>query len=252
MTAAIEFQGVVKRYGGVAVLDGLELEVPAGSAFALVGANGAGKTTCIKTLLDFVQVDAGSVRIFGVDHRDHRSRARLVYLPERFLPPHHLSGLEFLAYFARLHGGTFDAQAARRAALSLDLDPGVLGRPARSYSKGMAQKLGLAACLLSGKDLMVLDEPTSGLDPKARLLVKRLLSALHEQGRTLFFSTHVLADVHAVCDRLAVLHRGRVLFAGTPQQCLECYGGASLEEAYLNCVDAAAAHAGTPGGHALS
>ena len=252
MTAAIEFQGVVKRYGGVAVLDGLDLEVPAGSAFALVGANGAGKTTCIKSLLDFGRVDAGAVRIFGTDHRDHRARARLVYLPERFLPPHHLSGMEFLAYAARLHGADFDRGAARDAALALDLDPQVLGRPARSYSKGMAQKLGLASCLLSGKDLLILDEPTSGLDPKARLLVKRLLGALHAQGHTLFYSTHVLADVHAVCDRLAVLHRGRVRFAGTPQRCLARYGGTSLEEAYLNCVDCGPAHAGTAAGHGLS
>ena len=228
---------MVKRYGGVAVLDGLDLEVPAGSAFALVGANGAGKTTCIKTMLDFGQVDAGSVRIFGADHRDHRARARLVYLPERFLPPYHLSGLEFLAYAARLHDAQFDAAAARAAARSLDLDPDALARPARSYSKGMAQKLGLASCLLSNKDLLVLDEPSTGLDPKARLLVKRLLSALHANGRTIFMSTHVLADVHAVCDRIAVLHRGVVRFEGTPAQCLARFGGADLEQAYLACVD---------------
>ena len=235
--AAIRFQGVAKRYGGAVVLDHLDLEVPAGSCFALVGANGAGKTTCIKTLLDFGVADAGTIHIFGADHRTPSSRSRLVFLPERFLPPFHLTGHEFLSYTARLHGLVPDAGTSREVAGSLDLDPDALTRPARSYSKGMAQKLGLASCLLSGKDLLVLDEPMSGLDPKARALVKRRLSELRDAGRTLFFSTHVLGDVQAVCDGLAILHGGRVCYAGSPDECVRHFGGDDLEQAYLNCID---------------
>jgi ABC-2 type transport system ATP-binding protein len=234
---AIRFRGVAKRFGATSVLDAVDLEVPPGTCFALVGANGAGKTTCIKTLLDFGAADSGSIDIFGTDHRQPASRSRLVFLPERFLPPFHLTGHEFLVYTARLHGVAPDAQARREAAQSLDLDVQALSRSARSYSKGMAQKLGLAACLLSGKDLLVLDEPMSGLDPKARMLVKRRLSALRDAGRTSFFSTHVLGDVEAVCDRMAILHQGKVCFTGSPQACVRRYGGADLEEAYLSCIE---------------
>ncbi len=234
---ALCLRGLVKRFGRASALDGVDLQVPAGSCFALVGANGAGKTTCIKTLLDFIAADAGSVRIFGRDHRHPQARAPVAFLPERFLPPFHLTGHEFLAYTARLHGHTADRGVARGAAAALELDPDALVRPARSYSKGMAQKLGLASCLLSGKQLLVLDEPMSGLDPKARALVKRVLVRLAGEGRTVFYSTHVLSDVQAVSDRLAVLHGGRVRFTGSPAECIARHGGADLEQAYLNCID---------------
>lgn len=237
MPAAIDMRGVCKRFGNATVLDGLDLHVPAGSIFALVGANGAGKTTCLKTLLDFSVADAGSIRLFDSDHRHSASRARLAFLPERFLPPHHLTGFEFLDYMARLHGQEPDHARAVDAAVRLDLDPQALARPARSYSKGMAQKLGLASCLMSAKELLILDEPMDGLDPKARLLVKRLMGELREQGRGVFFSTHVLADAQAVCDQLAILHQGKVRFSGSSQQCMARYGGHDLEQAYLNCID---------------
>ena len=228
---------VRKRFGNATVLDGVNLEVAAGTIFALVGANGAGKTTCIKTLLTFAVADSGSVRLFGADHRDSASRSRLSFLPERFLPPHHLTGFEFLDYMARLYGNEPDHQRASDAAAELDLDPAALRRAARSYSKGMAQKLGLVACLMSGKDLLIFDEPMDGLDPKARLLVKRLMGELRQRGSGVFFSTHVLADAQAVCDQVAILHAGSVRFCGTPYQCMARFGGADLEQAYLHCIE---------------
>jgi len=234
---AVRLRGVAKRFGARTALDGVDLEVAPGSCFALVGANGAGKTTCIKSLLDFGSIDAGAIHLFGEDHRRAAARARLAFLPERFLPPHHLTGFEFLDYHARLHGARQGRSAALDAAAAVDLDGEALARPARSYSKGMAQKLGLAACLASGKDLLVLDEPMSGLDPKARLLVKRRLATLHGEGCTLLFSTHVLADVQALCDAMLILHAGRVRFAGTPGDCLAAFAGADLEEAYLHCIE---------------
>ena len=238
---AIGMRDVRKRFDNAVVLDGLNLEVPAGSIFALVGANGAGKTTCIKTLLDFAVADAGAITLFGADHRHSSARSRLAFLPERFLPPHHLTGFEFLDYMSRLHGNEPDHRRATDAAARLDLDPEALLRPARRYSKGMSQKLGLASCLMSGKELLILDEPMDGLDPKARLLVKRLMGELREQGRGVFFSTHVLADAQAVCDQLAILHHGKARFSGSSQQCMARYGGQDLEQAYFNCID------GSPG-----
>ena len=234
---AIEFTGLVKTFGGSRVLDGLDLAVPEGEAVALVGVNGAGKTTCIKTLLDFVVPEQGDVRIFGRDHRDPVARGPLAFLPERFLPPFHLTGQEFLDYAMRLNGLSPDPGRVSEVVRDLDLAQEALTRPARTYSKGMAQKLGLAAALLSGKPLLVLDEPMSGLDPKARALAKRRLLALRRAGQTLFFSTHVLMDVASVCDRMAVLHRGKVRFFGSPAECREAFGGDDLEQAYLNCIE---------------
>ena len=233
---ALRFSDVHKRYPGQPVLAGLDLEVSAGEFFGLVGLNGAGKTTTIKSLLDFCTPDVGTIEIFGCSARDTRARARLAYLPERFLPPYHHTGEQFLAYLARLNGNDPDRGAMRDMCASLDLDPRALSRPVRVYSKGMSQKLGLAGCLGSGKELLILDEPMTGLDPKARVLVKRHLRVLREKGHTVFFSTHMLFDVQELCDRMGVLHLGKLKFVGTPTQCCERFDTDNLEDAYLRCI----------------
>ena len=237
-SAAILISSVAKRYARLQVLDGMDLEIGRGEFFGLVGVNGAGKTTCIKGLLDFTSIDAGRFEIFGVPHRETRAREPLAFLPERFLPPYYLSGRDFLDYMGRLHGSQTDDGTRRAMCERLDLDPEALAKPVREYSKGMAQKLGLAACFLSGKELFVLDEPMSGLDPKARLLVKRHLQSCHDEGRTIFISTHMLSDVDELCDRMGILHGGRLRFVGTPRECRETYASDTLEEAYLSCISA--------------
>jgi ABC-2 type transport system ATP-binding protein len=121
---------------------------------------------------------------------------------------------------------------------ALDLDAGALGRPVRAYSKGMTQKLGLAACFLSRRELYVLDEPMSGLDPKARACVKALLARLRGEGRTLFFTSHALADIEEICDRMVVLHQGVPYFSGAPRSLCEHYGENSTERAFLRCIGA--------------
>jgi ABC-2 type transport system ATP-binding protein len=233
---AIRFEGVEIDYGRHRVVDGLSLEIRRGEYFGLVGVNGAGKTTSIKGLLDFSEIRAGSIEIFGVSHKRTASRARLGFIPERLLPPYYLTGRDFLKYMARLYGVAFQEQGARELLRILDLDPGALDRPVRTFSKGMAQKLGLAACFSSAKELLVLDEPMSGLDPKARILVKRYLLGLKSQGRSLFFSTHMLNDVEDLCDRMAIMHEGRVHFAGTPAECRARYSASSLEDAFLSAI----------------
>src|SRR5688572_27514738 len=216
--AALRLERVGKAYAGVAALAELTLEVRRGEFLALVGVNGAGKTTLIKCLLDFCETDRGRIEIFGVSHRETSARSRLAYLPERFNPPYYLTGRDFLEYMLRLHRAPYDDARVARMFAALDLDLAALSRLARTYSKGMTQKLGLAACLLSGKDLYVLDEPAGGLDPKARALFKEELAAVKRAGRTVFFTSHALADVAEMCDRMAVLHAGRLRFAGTPQE----------------------------------
>ena len=237
---ALAFQGVNKAYGTTVALEQFTLEVPRSEIFGLVGGNGAGKTTLIKCLLDFVEMDAGEIRLFGVSSRLTVSRSELAFLPERFNPPHYLTGRDFLRYMSELHRKPYVEEQALDTLERLDLDAAALDRPARTYSKGMTQKLGLAACLLSGKALQVLDEPTSGLDPKARALLKRELRALREAGRTVFFSSHALADVEEICDRMAVVHGGRLRFAGKAAALKSLYASASLEEAFLQCIAEAA------------
>jgi ABC-2 type transport system ATP-binding protein len=234
--AALAFDRVCKAFGSRVALDDFTLQVQEGELFGLVGVNGAGKTTLLKCLLDFAAVDAGAIRIFGESHRDTAARKALAFLPERFLPPYYLTGADFLRYMLRLHAAAFSIDQVHDTFDSLDLDRRALELPVRSFSKGMTQKLGLAACLLSGKRLYVLDEPTSGLDPRARALLKRQLVALRSQGRTLFLTSHLLADVEQLCDRMAVLHAGTIRFIGAPVDLLAQYDSENMEAAFLACI----------------
>ena len=233
---AVAVRALVKRYGGLTALAGVDLEVPAGEAFGLVGANGAGKTTLIKCLLDLVSHDAGAAEIFGVPASRPRSRERLAYLPERFVPPHYLRGDEFLRTMLALIGERYRPEAAEALCAELELEPAALVRPVRALSKGMTQKLGLAACFLARRDLYVLDEPMSGLDPAARVAVKSVLQRLAGEGCTLLFTSHVLADVEELCSSLAVLHRARLCFHGAPRALCARYGEAGLERAFMKCI----------------
>lgn len=236
--AALHFEKVAKSFGDVAALSDFTLEVERGEFFGLVGVNGAGKTTLIKCLLDFCETDGGAIEIFGVAHRITAARARVAFLPERFNPPHYLTGRDFLQYMLKLYRRPYDDVQVAHMFGALDLELSALDHAARTYSKGMTQKLGLAGCLLSGKDLYVLDEPTGGLDPKARALLKSALRELRRAGRTVFFTSHALADVAEMCDRMAVLHAGRLRFAGTPRDLVGRFGAADLEEAFLACIAA--------------
>lgn len=234
--AALAFENIEKRYGKQTILNGIDLQIAEGEYFGLVGVNGAGKTTLIKILLDFSQVDAGHIEIFGTSHRETRARDNLAYLPERFTPPFYLNGQQFLAYMSRLHGTKCSREDIDETLAALDLDTAALGKPVRTFSKGMSQKLGLAACLLAKRDLLVFDEPMTGLDPKARAMVKTCLLERKRRGQTLFYTTHLLHDVETLCDRLAILHQGHLAFVGTPAECCEKYGKNDLEKAYLAAI----------------
>jgi ABC-2 type transport system ATP-binding protein len=239
MTAtALRFDKVTKRFANKEVLKGVTVDIARGECFGLVGMNGAGKTTLIKCLLDFCAPDGGSIDIFGISNRLTRSRAPLAFLPDRVMPPYYLTGSDFLKYMLSLQGIAYRQTEVDALLAALDLDQSALATPVRLYSKGMTQKLGLAACFLASKDLYVLDEPMSGLDPKARALLKAYLQQLRARGATLFFSLHALADVEELCDRMAILHGGQLRFVGSPAECRAQFQADSLEQAYLTCIDA--------------
>jgi ABC-2 type transport system ATP-binding protein len=235
--AALNFINVGKRYGSSQVLRDVSFEVRAGSFFGLAGVNGAGKTTLIKCLLDLSTPDSGRIEIFGLPGNQPRGRAALAFLPERFTPPYYLSGGDFLRMMAGLRGDDFSQNAALAMLERLDLAPSALTRPVRTYSKGMTQKLGLASCFLADRDLIILDEPMSGLDPKARALVKVLLKELRARGRTVFITSHALADIEELCEKVAVLHGGEVRFLGSPAQMRLDTETDTLENAFLRLTE---------------
>ncbi len=193
------------------VLTDLSLEVRRGETYALLGANGAGKTTAMKILLDLIRADDGVVTICGIPASRPRSRARLAFLPEHpyFFP--HLTGRELVRYYGRLSGvgpGQVEERGGklmRRLGLAK-----AESRRVRTYSKGMLQRLGFAQALVADPDLLVLDEPLSGLDPVGRKEIRELLLELKEKGMTIFLSSHILEDVERLCDRAGFLVGGRI------------------------------------------
>ncbi len=234
--ACIQFTDVRKQYGKQSVLTGINLSMQQGEFLGLVGLNGAGKTTMIKCLLDLASVNSGTISISGLTHTQTESRNVLAFLPEKFTPPYYLTGRDFMNYMAAMHGSPTDPSRTGQILATLDFDISYLDKPVRQLSKGMSQKLGLAACFLSDRQLYILDEPMSGLDPRARACLKQYLLQLKQAGKSLFFSTHLLSDVEAICDRVAILHEGTIRFVGTPAECCENYGTDTFEDAYLECV----------------
>ena len=233
---ALRIAALAKRYKKLEALSHVDLEVAAGETFGLVGANGAGKTTLIKCILDLIACDAGAIEIFGIAAQNAAARRRLAYLPERFNPPHYLRGREFLAMMCELAGERYDEAVILKLLEELALERDALEQPVRHLSKGMTQKLGLAGCFVVPRELYVLDEPLSGLDPAARVAVKSLLRRLAAEGRTLFFTSHVLADVDELCSSIAVLERGRLRFQGMPAALCERYADRNLERAFMKCI----------------
>ena len=235
---ALSIEQLNQCYGTQTILTDVNLSINKDEYIGLVGVNGAGKTTLIKAILDFISIDSGKIEIFGKQHRDTTSRESLSFLPEKFIPPYYLTGKDFLSYMAELNQVELEDAAIEELFQILDLDMTALKKSVRQYSKGMSQKLGLASCFLSQRPMLLFDEPMSGLDPKARAYLKRHLVSLKETGKTLFFSTHLLADVESICDRIIVLHAGKICFNGSPLQCCEEFNANDLENAYLNCIGA--------------
>lgn len=238
---AIECRQIQVSFNHQPILDGLDLVVNAGQCFCLVGENGAGKSTLIKSILDLIAIDAGDISIKGVSHRDTAARGDIAFLPDRFIPPYYLKGKDFLRYMAELYQHEYNPYGVEEMLRLIGLKPEALSKSVRALSKGMTQKLGLAAAFLSNKSILILDEPMSGLDPGSRILIKQQIQRLREAGVTLFFSSHMLTDVEEMADVMAVLHQGNMQFQGTPAEFKQHYGAATMEQAYIECTAATGA-----------
>ena len=233
----LEFQEVSIDYGRKPTVFDIGFRVEKGVTFGLMGLNGAGKTTLIKALLGLRDMKAGRILLNGQDSRIPAARRVLAYLPERFDPPLFLKGVEFIRFSMGLYGRAFDRAAMDALAGRLRLDPAVLNNRMSTYSKGMRQKAGLMATVLTGCPLLVLDEPMSGLDPAARAAVKDVLRQMQEEGRTVFFSSHILGDMDEICGHVVVVHQGRLLYDGTPAGLKDQENSGNLEQAFLNLID---------------
>src|SRR5436309_5860560 len=219
---ALETSGLSKSYptgvlhqGRRSALEELTLSVPRGEVFGYLGPNGAGKTTTRKLPLGLLRADRGSARVLGVPHTERAWRYRAGYLPENPYLYDYLTPQEYLDYAGRLFGMPASERRGRSAQLLRRVGLAGSARvPMRRVSKGMLQRAGLAQALLNDPELVILDEPMTGLDPIGRHMVKELILELREQGRTVFFSTHILADAESLCDRVGLLRGGRLVTVG--------------------------------------
>ncbi len=236
MAIPLSVQSISKSFDGRAVLDNVSLELREGEIFGLIGLNGIGKTTLIKIILGLIDADGGEVNIFGDSWRHVRAKRHLAYLPEKFQPSRFLTGREILSLAHSYYNAPYDHELARRQAALLGLDPDVLNKRVSSYSKGMGQKIGLIATLMVGTKLVILDEPMSGLDPKARIQLKARLRFARDEGRTVFFSSHILADIDEICDRIAIIHDTAFKFIGTTSEFKAAHPAVTLEQAFLDVI----------------
>ena len=237
----LQIRGLVKSYGGVRAVRGIELAVRAGEVFGFVGPNGAGKTTTIRCILDLLRPTAGEIRVFGRDPRTDGAliRERVAYVPGELRLPERLTGRQFLRSIGRLRArfeaGRIDELAER---FTLDLD-----RPIRQLSSGNRRKVSVLSAFLSDADLLILDEPTGGLDPLMQHEFLQLVRERRAAGATVFLSSHILSEVQSVADRMAVLRAGGIVAAGTVNE----VRGLARQRVEVWFTDAPVRLAGLPG-----
>ena len=251
---AVQTQGLTKRFGSNVAVDDVELRVPRGSAFGYLGPNGAGKTTLIRTLLGLTRADAGTMSLLGIpvpaDRGQALARVGAIVDEPRF--HHHLTGRENLRLLAAARGGDADdriAPSLARVGLADRAEDKVA-----TYSMGMRQRLGVAACLLADPKLLILDEPMNGLDPAGMHEMRAMIASLAEEGRTVVLSSHLLDEVERTCDSVAIVDHGRVIRQGPIDDLIR---GAGARVVQVDCAEPARAQqlidqAGLAAGTALA
>ncbi len=236
MSHPIKVTNIHKSFGTKKVLDNINIEVKKNEIVGFVGLNGAGKTTTIKIILDLLKQDQGKVKLYGKDSILPDCRKEVAYLPEKFSPSMQLRGVEFLKFVTGLHKKDLNLVEAIEIAKILDLEESALYLKVGKYSKGMTQKLGLLGTFLSKANLIILDEPMSGLDPIARINLKAQLVKYKKEGRSIFFSSHVLSDVDEICDRIAILDKAKLIFVGKSKDFKKLYKEDNLEKAFVKAI----------------
>lgn len=239
--AVVELRGVRKAFGARTVLDGIDLVVERGTILGYIGPNGAGKSTTVKILCGLMPSFEGEARVLGLDPRQDPLgvKRRIGYVPENAVLYELLTVAEFLLLVGRLHG-LDDELVKRRAQTFLEVFELAdrLGARIQALSKGMRQKVLLTSALLADPEVVFLDEPLSGLDVNATILVKELIRALADAGKTVFYCSHVMDVVERVCDRIAILDGGKLVAQGTFEELRAARGGGSLEQIFAGLTSA--------------
>jgi len=233
MTLPLQFINVSKSFNDKKVLDEVNFSVSSKEIFGFIGLNGVGKTTLIKITLDLLDQSDGEVKIFGKSRILPESRQKVCYLPEKFSPPSELEGQEFIKFVLSFYHKKYDSFKTKELCDSLELDFDILKTRVTKYSKGMTQKLGLIATFLSESELIILDEPMSGLDPKARIALKEQLIKYQKQDKTIFFSSHILADMDEICNNIAVLNNKKIVYSGDVNGFKVKHNKNNLDQAFL-------------------
>lgn len=218
---AIEVRGVRKTYGPEFSLHDVNLNVESGKIFALLGPNGAGKTTLVKLMLSLMQANEGEIHINGINSENPDSRRGVAFIPERFsfFPYYTVKGvLEFFGTMKGLHGHTLHEQI--KAAMDELAISDLQNRKLQTLSKGQVQRTGLASLLIGDNQLLILDEPFSGLDPIGMRDLKDILKKQRSLGKTIFLNSHILSEMEILCDEVAILNKGELLFSGSVQNIL--------------------------------
>lgn len=239
----IDFENVSKSYpkelgnAPCPALLNVSFSFSQGETLGLIGANGAGKSTCIKLLMNFIRPDTGSISILGNSPEKTTIRAQIGYLPETTNFPANLTVLDVLHFVGAtcsIHDRIL-AQRSQELLTQLDLW-NVRRQPLRTYSKGMQQRANFAIALVNDPELLILDEPMSGLDPIGRAMISDLIQHLKEAGKTILFCSHILEDVDRLVDNILLLHKGKKLFYGTPAELVTQENKASMTAAFISRV----------------
>lgn len=221
-------------------LDGLSFSVKNGESFGLLGPNGAGKTTTQKLLLGLIRPSEGKISVLGKDPGDKAAMDRIGFLPENPYFYAYLTAYEFLDFFAQLFDLTAKDRKDRiKELLELVSLTEAKDRPIRKFSKGMMQRLGVAQALINDPQLVFFDEPNSGLDPIGRRDIRQIMLMLKGQGKTIFFNSHMIPDVKEICDRIGVLHRGKMVGEGRVSDICKSGGYQELEDYFMEKINSA-------------
>jgi len=255
MNVAVEIENLSKDYEvgflrkrKVRALDGLSLTVNQGEILGFLGANGAGKTTTLKLLMTLIFPTDGSARILGHDIADTSMHSRIGYLPENPYFYDYLTAIEFLNFCGQIFGFSKSERSCRAKDLlaRVGLNENRWNTQLRKYSKGMLQRVGLAQALINDPEVVFLDEPMSGLDPIGRREVRDLISALRQEGKTIFMCSHILSDIEVLCDRVAILKGGRLAQVGYLDDLRQQVGGRDLVEVVVSGTDEITLHPHLP------
>lgn len=237
MDYAVNVQNVTKKFGTIQALNNITFHIKPGEVYGLIGPNGAGKTTTLRTISTLILPTSGTATVFGVDvvQKPEEVRKILSYLPEESGIYRNLSGMEYLQFMAKFT--TTDSKEAIKEAVAISGLGERLKDRAKTYSKGMKRKLLLARALMTKPKLAILDEPASGLDVLAAYNIRKIIKTYVKQNNvTVLLSSHNMLEVEYLCDRVALVNKGRIMLEGTPQELKQQNGSQNLEEVFAKVV----------------